>query len=216
MKRAVLFLMVIGLVSVVYAQNQVPAYRFASGNWKFEGERLFQNDANARLAKVNFTVPQNGAMVYEFNARYESGAEDGHGGFGIHLFGDSVIDKASWGSGNSYLLWLNYDENPITKGVPKGLSAQVYRSYSHSRMELVDSVDLNDYAYLLTQENLSAPVPVKITVDGNTGEVQIADPRDASLQDYFYFYLDSKDVPLKGDYVALRTNGMDLSFAMGL
>jgi hypothetical protein len=216
MKRVVLFLAVIGLASAVYAQSQVPAYRFASGDWKFSGERLFQNDIKAGLAKVNFTVPQKGPMIYEFNARYESGAEDGHGGFGIHLFGDKVIDKASWGSGNSYLLWLNYDENPVTKGIPKGLSAQVYRSYTHSRMELVDSVDLNEYAYLLTEENLSAPVPVKITVDGDTGEVRITDPRDPELRDYFYFYLNSKDVPLKGDYVALRTNGMNLSFAMGL
>jgi hypothetical protein len=216
MKRAVLFLVVIGLASAAYAQSQAPEYRFASGNWNFLGERLFQNDAKARLAKVNFTVPQEGSMVYEFNARYESGAEDGQGGFGIHLFADKAIDRASWGCGNSYLLWLNYDENPITQGIPKGLSAQVYRSFTHSQMDLVESVDLNEYAYLLTEENLSAPVPVKITVDGNTGEVRIADPRDPNLQDYFYFYLDSKDVPLKGDYVALRTNGMNLSFAMGL
>jgi hypothetical protein len=216
MKRAVLFLFVIGLASAAYAQSQVPVYRFASGDWKFEGERLFQNNLKAPLAKVNFTVPQEGAMVYEFNARYEDGAEDGHGGFGIHLFGDSVIDKASWGSGNSYLLWLNYDENPVAKGIPQGLSAQVYRSYSHSRMEVVDSVDLNEYAYLLTEENLSAPVPVKISVAGDTGEVRIADPRDPELQSYFSFYLDSKDIPLKGNYVALRTNGMNLSFALGL
>lgn len=216
MKRMVLVLMVLGLASAVYAQSQIPAYRFASGKWQFVGERLFQNDEKAGLAKANFTVPQSNAMIYEFNARYELGAEDGHGGFGIHIFGDTAIDKASWGSGNSYLLWLNYDENPKSKDIPKGLSAQVYRSYSHSRMELVDSVDLNEYAYLLTEDNLSAPVPVKLIVDGDTGEVRIFDPRDPDLRDYFYFYLDSKDVPLKGNYVALRTNGMTLSFAMGL
>ncbi|MDR0377664.1 MAG: hypothetical protein LBH70_07715 [Spirochaetaceae bacterium] len=216
MKRVVFFLAVIGVASGVYAQSQIPTYRFAAGNWQFAGERLVQNDVKAGLAKVNFTVPQSSAMIYEFNARYETGAEDGHGGFGIHIFGDRVLDRASWGSGDSYLLWLNYDENPGSKDIPSGLSAQVYRSYSHSRMELVDTVDLNEYAYLLTSENLSAPVPVKLFVDGDTGEVRIADPRDPDLRDYFYFYLDSKDVPLKGDYVALRTNGMSLSFAMGL
>jgi hypothetical protein len=216
MKHTVLFLLVIGLVSAAYAQNKVPEHSFASGDWKFEGGRLFQNNAKAPLSKMNFKVPQKDVMVYEFNARYEKGAEDGHGGFGIHIFGDRVIDKASWGSGNSYLLWLNYDENPITKDIPKGLSAQVYRSYTHSRMELVKSIDLNEYAYLLTKENLSVPVPVKITVDGNTGEVRIADPRDPDLKDYFYFHLDLGGVPLKGDYAALRTNGMSLSFAMGL
>jgi hypothetical protein len=216
MKRVVLFLVVVGMASMLYAQNQIPAYRFASGNWRLAGERMYQNDANARLAKVNFTVPQNGPMIYEFNARYESGAEDGQGGFGIHIFADSVIDRASWGTGNSYLLWLNYDENPVTQGIPRGLSAQVYRSYTHSWMELVESIDLNEYAYLLTDENLSAPVPVKMWVNGNSGEVRISDPRDPDLLDYFYFYLDAKDIPLKGDYVALRTNGMNLSFAMGL
>jgi hypothetical protein len=216
MKRVVLFLMVVGMASMLYAQNQIPAYRFASGNWRLVGERLYQSDANARLAKVNFIVPQSGPMIYEFNARYESGAEDGQGGFGIHIFADSSIDRASWGSGNSYLLWLNYDENPISSDIPRGLSAQVYRSYTHSRMELVDSIDLNEYAYLLTAENLSAPVPVKLWADGRSGEVRIADPRDPALQDYFYFYVDSKDIPLNGNYVALRTNGMNLSFAMGL
>jgi hypothetical protein len=216
MKRLVLFLAVIGLASAVYAQSRVPEYRFAAGKWQFVGERLFQNDAKAGLAKVNFKVPQSSIMLYEFNARYETGAEDGHGGFGLHIFGDTAIDKASWGSGNSYLLWLNYDENPVTKGIPKGLSAQVYRSYSHSWMELVDNVDLNEYAYLLTEENLSGSVPVRLIVNGDSGEVRIFDPTDPSLRDYFYFYLDLKGASLKGEYVALRTNGMILSFGMGL
>jgi hypothetical protein len=216
MKRFGIFLAVIGLVSGAYAQSKIPEHYFAAGTWQFVGERLFQNDAKAGLAKVNFKVSQSGAMLYEFNVRYEGGAEDGRGGFGLHIFGDTAINKASWGSGNSYLLWLNYDENPGTKSIPKGLSAQVYRSYSHSRMELVDSVDLNKYAYLLTKENLSAPVPVRLIVNGDTGEVRISDPRDPRLKDYFYFYLDLKGVPLKGDYVVLRTNGMALSFAMGL
>jgi hypothetical protein len=214
MKRLVLFLVVIGMASSLYAQTQLPEYRFASGSWNFVGDRLYQNDANARLAKVNFRVPQNGPMIYAFDARYEAGAEDGHGGFGLHVFGDNVINQASWGSGKSYLLWLNYDENPDSWDIPRGLSAQVYRSYTHSRMELVQSIDLNQYADLLTVDNLSAPVPFTITVDGNTGEVRVYDPTIIDQANYFYFYVDPKDVPLKGDWAVLRTNGIKLSFAL--
>ena len=216
MKRFVLFLLVLGVGVSLFAQ-QLPEHYFASGNWGFVGDRLFQRDASARLAKVNARIPQSGPMIYEFNARYESGIEDGHGGFGIHIFTDGVINRESWGSGVSYLLWLNYDENPITKGIPRGFSAQVYRSYTNSYMELIESVDLNEYAYLLTYENCATnPVPFRIWVDGNTGEVRIYDPTDPDNGFYFYYYLPRKDVPLKGDWISLRTNGINLSFGMGL
>jgi hypothetical protein len=217
MKRIVFFFTVVCLASLVYAQsNSIPSYQAASGRWAESGNRLYQNDASARLAKINIRAPQTGPMVYEFNARYESGAEDGHGGFGLHVFGDKVYDAASWGSGNSYLLWLNYDENPSNRTIPRGLSAQVYRSYTNSRMDLVESIDLNEYYSLLTQENLAAPVPFRIIVDGNSGEVRVYDPTDADLQAYRYFSINGKELPIKGDWVALRTNGICLSFALGL
>ncbi|MDR2184163.1 MAG: hypothetical protein LBO80_00630 [Treponema sp.] len=216
MKRLVLFLVVIGLTLTAYAQVQLPEHRFASGNWGFSGPRLYQNDPRAGLAKMNIRIPQAGPMVYEFNARYEGGAEDGHGGFGIHVFDDTVLNAPSWGSGNSYLLWLNYDESPANRAIPRGLSAQVYRSRSHSRMDLVESVNLNQYANALTSANLASPVPFKVEVNGNTGEVRVYDPTDPNLAEYYYFYIDRKDLPLRGNWVALRTNGMKLSFAMGL
>jgi hypothetical protein len=216
MKRVVAFLLVFGGAASLFAQVQLPEHRFASGNWTISGQRLYQNDARARLAKVNIRAPQNGPMAYEFNARYESGAEDGHGGFGLHIFADNIYNGASWGSGKSYLLWLNYDETPINKNIPRGFSAQVYRSYTNSRMELVQSVDLNQYASLLTADNLSYPVPFKILVDGNSGEVRIYDPADSSGAGYYYFSIDRRDLPLKGNWVALRTNGMTVSFANGL
>jgi hypothetical protein len=210
MKRIVLFLVVFGIAASMYAQSQLPPYRFAAGSWGFVGERLFQNDAKSGLAKVNFQAPQSGPMVYEFNAHYEGGAEDGHGGFGLHIFGDSAYNSASWGSGNSYLLWLNYDENPINRSIPKGLSAQVYRSRTNSQMDLVESVDLNVYAPYLN--DLSAPVSFRIFADGNTGEVRVYDPVDPET--YYYFYVSNKDVPLKGNWASLRTNGIKLSFAL--
>ena len=214
MKKIVLSLLILGLGVSLFAQ-QLPEHQFASGSWSFIGNRLFQNDANARLAKLNVKAPQSGPMIYEFNVRYEDGIQDGHGGFGIHVFVDNALNSVSWGSGASYLLWLNYDERPITPGIPKGFSAQIYRSLSNSRMELVESYNLNEYEYLLTWENCAQnTVPAKIWIDGDTGEVRVYDPTDPDLLDYFYLYLPSRN--LKGNWVSLRTNGLKLSFAMGL
>ncbi len=200
------------MVTQVFSQVKLPEHYFASGDWALMGPRLYQNDAEAPLAKVNIRVPQSGAMVYAFNARYESGAEDGHGGFGVHLFADDIHQRASWGSGNSYLLWLNYDENPVSKDIPAGFSAQIYRSTSNSSMKLVQSIDLNQYRYLITEENLAQPIPVKIVMNGKSGEVRVYDPTDSSY--YYYFFIDSADVPLEGDWIALRTNGIRLSFGL--
>jgi hypothetical protein len=212
MKRGILFLLVFGATAALFAQVSLPEHHFASGSWNIRGQRLYQNDTKARLAKVNIRAPQSGPMVYEFAVRYESGAEDGHGGFGLHIFGDRVFNAASWGSGNSYLLWLNYDENPLDKkNIPAGLSAQIYRSYTDSRMDLLASYDLNDYAHLLTAENLAYPVYFKIWADGNTGEVRVYDPVDSN-ETWYSLGLNRKDIPLKGNWVTLRTNGIGLSF----
>jgi len=214
MKRFVLFILVMGVAMSLFAQNEVPEYTFASGTWRFIGPRLYQNNAKAGLAKVNFKVPQSGPMLYNFNVRYEGGAEDGHGGMGIHIFVDRALNKASWGAGKSWLLWLNYDEKPLSKEIPAGLSAQIYRSLTNSRMQLVDSISLAEYERFLTEESLASPITFKIIADGNTGEVRIYDPTDPDNRRYFYFFVDKKDLPLKGSYVALRTNGIKLSFAL--
>ncbi|MDR2953021.1 MAG: hypothetical protein LBU82_07240 [Treponema sp.] len=212
MKKFVLFLMVLGLGAALFAQVNLPEHYFAGGNWALSGSRLYQNDAKAGLAKMNLRARQSGPMIYEFNARYEGGAEDGHGGFGLHIFADNVVNRVSWGSGTSLLLWLNYDEKPINRGIPRGLSAQVYRSTSNSAMDLIESVDLNRYANLLTYDNLSTPIPFTIWADGNTGEVRVYDPTDANGS-YYYYYVDKKYLPLRGNWVSLRTNGMKLSFS---
>jgi hypothetical protein len=212
MKRFLLLLLVLGVGVSLFAQVQLPEHYFASGNWVFIGDRLFQNDPNARLAKMNVRVPQSGPMIYEFNIRYEGGTEDGHGGFGIHIFANNVVHGASWGSGDSYLLWLNYDENPITPGIHRGFSAQLYRSYTNARMELLESFNLNEFAHLLTPQNLADPIPVVIWANGNTGEVRIYDPTDPAMNDYFYLYLPTRD--LRGNWISLRTNGLRLSFGM--
>jgi hypothetical protein len=215
MKRLILLLVVLVVSAALYAQVSVPEYTVAAGSWNLAGGRLYQNDASARLAKVNIRAPQNGPMIYEFNARYEAGGEDGHGGFGIHIFADKVFNGPSWGCGSSYLLWLNYDENPTNPNIPSGLSAQIYRSRTNSYMELLDSIDLNEYVADVYEEDLEYPVPFKIFVDGASGEVRVYDPRDPNLEDYFYYAI-SKGLPLKGEWVALRTNSVNLSFAPGL
>jgi disulfide oxidoreductase YuzD len=210
MKRIVLVLTLLTVGAVLFAQVNLPEHRFASGNWAVIGQRLYQNDEKAPLAKMNVRVPQSSAMLYEFDARYEGGAEDGHGGFGLHIFADSAHNGASWGVGNSYLLWFNYDEKPLSKDIPQGFSAQVYRSYSHSRMDLVQTYDLNDYAAQVSEDDLDYPAHIKIIADGNTGTVQVYDPIDSEI--YYELYLDKKDLPMKGNWVALRTNGIKLSF----
>jgi hypothetical protein len=212
MKRLFFFLLVLGVSVSLFAQVQLPEYHFAAGSWGFLGDRVYQNNARSGLAKANIRVPQQGPMIYEFNARYEDGLQDGHGGFGFHVFADSAYNGPSWGVGKSYLLWLNYDEKPITPGIPRGFSAQVYRSINNSRMELVQSFDLNEYLPYITWDDIRNPVPLKIWVNGDTGEVRAYDPSDPSLSRYWYFYLSG--APLKGDWIALRTNGAKLSFGL--
>ncbi|MDR0312378.1 MAG: hypothetical protein LBI14_02150 [Treponema sp.] len=221
MMKRILILMALMCVAVtLFAQVALPEHQFAAGRWAWSGTRLVQNDIHSGLAKLNVRAPQSGGMLYEFNARYVDGLEDGHGGIGIHLFMDNALNAASWGGGNSILLWLNYDEHPVTRGFITGFTAQVYKSTSNSTMELVDTIDLN---WALPYFDISGIVPVKIWVDGNTGEIRIYDPTDPTLSDYFYIHLSDYPAyfprsafPLRGNWVALRTNGISVSFGLGL
>jgi hypothetical protein len=210
MKKYLVLMIIVAMATTVFAQPRLPEYQPAAGKWMLTADRLYQNDATEKLAKINIKVPQVGKMVYEFNARYEGGAEDGHGGFGIHLFADTAHPGRSWGSGSSYLLWVNYDMNPVSKDIPKGFSAQLYRSVSHSKMELVQSVDLNQYARLVTPAVLANPIPVKLWVDSAKGEIRFYDPTNPN----YYFYLTVKDFPKVGQWIAVRTNGMKVSFGL--
>ena len=215
MKRFILFLAVMFAAVSLFAQVPLPEHQFAAGQWGWLGTRLYQRDTTAGLAKMNLRAPQSGPMLYEFNVRYEDGLQDGHGGFGLHIFVDQAHNGPSWGAGRSILLWLNYDEKPVTTGFPAGFTAQVYRSITNSRMEMIESFDLNWVLPLMTWDDLLHPVPVKIWVDGHTGEVRVYDPTDPDLHDYFYFFIDRRDLPSSGNWVALRTNGVSLSFGVG-
>lgn len=216
MSKKIAFLLISAIVlftagTSVYSETVLPEHQFAVGNWKIAGNRLYQYDAEQGLAKANIKIPQERTMRYRFNVRFEGGMEDMHGGFGIHVFADSATSRASWGCGKSYLLWLNFDADPVLQEIPRGLSAQVYKSYSHSYMELVENVDLNKYAYILENASVDTVLPIDIVVNGVTGEVRVANP----LQENYYFVLNLGNTSsLKGNWIALRTNGMAASFGL--
>jgi hypothetical protein len=192
-----------------------PDLMTAEGSWVLQGDRLVQTDEGAPRAKFAIPYPQYGLTTYEFNVRYEGGVlEDGHGGFGIHIFADRVKKGRAWGAGESWLLWLNYDQEP--RGINSGLSAQVYRSVSNSRMDLIADYDLNwaldnlSEMGLGVEDILSRTVTIKLTVDSRTGEVTFFDP---FAEDYTYRFTLPIDEPLMGTLVVLRSNGMGISFA---
>jgi len=210
MKRILLAVIVLSLISMVPLFSLSAAdLSFAEGNWAVIGDRLYQSNIKAGMARVDIPAPQAGMMVYEFNVRYQNGAEDLHAGFGIHLFVDKPAKGKAWGNGKSYLLWLNYDEN--AKEIVKGFSAQIYKSLTNSKMELIADIDLNEYAYLLTEDVMNMVIPVKMVVNGFNGDVKIYDPTDSS---YVYKFNLGTTKPLTGKYISLRTNSMGISFGM--
>ena len=209
MRRLVVIVILLSVISIVPLFSLSAAdLDFAYGKWAIIGDRLFQSNLKAGMARVDIPAPQTGMMVYKFNVRYEDGGtDDMHAGFGIHIFVDRTAAGRAWGNGESYLLWLNYDEN--AKEVTKGLSAQIYKSTSHSRMELLADIDLNAYAYLLTADLLDMIIPVKMVINGFNGDVKIYDPSDSS---YVYKFNLGNTAPLTGRYISLRTNSMGISF----
>jgi len=216
MKKSLAFLVILlAFGATAFAQTVVFHTDFSTsimlpkshGDWEVMGGRLYQSDVDEHLAKINVMARQSGEMQYEFNVRYEGGGmEDLMGGFGIHVFVDNPWNGMSWGNGDSYLLWLNYDPSPSYG--PKGFTAQIYKSVSETKMELVGYYDLNKYAYLLNTANLNLLVPARIKINGNTGSVWVESPLEAGYG--FRFSLGS--ALGSGEYVALRTNSLALSF----
>ncbi|OQX30076.1 MAG: hypothetical protein B0D92_00380 [Spirochaeta sp. LUC14_002_19_P3] len=179
------------------------------GDWRISGNRLYQESAGAPRAKAWIKVPQSGSMVYEFTVRYEGGIlEDGHGGVGIHILSNSFPRGKSWGMGDSWLLWLNYDENPLNPDIPRGLSGLVYKSTSNLEMELVQAVSLQQMESIAAQR-LDEDIPFKLTFLADKGQVFVEDPTGQSSGAYVDLP-DSRNA--NGEYVAVRTNGMKASF----
>lgn len=216
MKKTLAFLVILLLVGVTaFAQTVAFQHSFSGsamlprshGDWEVKGGRLYQSDTEEPLAKVNVPAAQSGEMQYEFNVRYEGGGfSDLMGGFGIHVFVDDPWNGKSWGNGDSYLLWLNYDPDPSYGS--KGFVAQVYKSMSATKMVLVGEFDLNRYAFLLNAKNMGATISARIKVNGATGSVWVEDP---TLPGYGY-RLSLGSALGTGGYVGLRTNSLALSF----
>ena len=185
-------------------------YGFTYGDWEIRGNRIYQDDVETGIAKAWLAYPQEGLVEYNFNVKFEDGfVEDGHAGFGLHVFVDDPAEGYSWGEGNSYLLWLNYDRDPVSNDIPKGLSAQVYKSSVDWDMELLESVKLPGFDKIISNYPSDTKLPIRITVDGRSGIVKIYDPINAGI--YYTVKLDN-DKPLKGNYVTLRTNSGAFSF----
>ncbi len=183
------------------------AWSAGYGDWKVQSGRLYQMDSEEPLAKINLRVPQSGVMQYEFHAKYVDGGMDGHAGFGVHIFVDRAFNGRSWGNGNSYLLWLNYDVN--TDDMEHyGYRAQLYKSTGHSTMKVVDAYNLKIPSSFLKQEYLFADIPVKLRIDADTGEVRAYNPLRSDY--YYYFYL-PEDLS-RGSYFSVRTNSLAASF----
>lgn len=218
-----------------------------SGDWTVRGGRLVQQSTTAPLARIDRRVAQNQPYEIEFTIRYVDGGyanqadfENGiyHAGFGIHLGVDNpATGRASWGAGNSYLLWLNLDTRDSTRrSSPEhyGFRAQVYRSTSNTRMALVQDAALSrdpdlrrvvvgDYMSIdivaalrawgvdVTIDDLAlaldVDVPINIRVNPQTGEIGVLDPT-APVR--FWFQLDP--AVLRGNFVSLRTNKLAASF----
>lgn len=218
-KKAVCITMVVGLLFGALVSLSADSHTFFAdfdsagfpygeyGEWKLENGRLYQKDQDSRLAKITFEVDQSGIMEYSFNVRYEGGAlSDRMGGFGLQVFVDDAHKGKSWGNGESYLLWVNYDQNPSYGQA--GFRAQVYRSYTHSRMELLEGYDIPLDQRVLQAENLKVNIPVKIQVNGSNGLVKVWDPTRPGT--YIRFYLD--EAPGRGNYFSLRSNSLAVSF----
>lgn len=208
MKKASLFFVLVVVVALLPAASlSVDQFHYAYGQWEMEGNRLVQKDLLAGMARVDIPYNQEGTVVYNFNVQYVDGGEDSHAGFGIHIFVENPAVGKAWGNDKSYLLWLNYDSNP--KGISPGLSAQVYKSLNNYNMELIADYDLNRFASLLTPSNSKVTIPVRMEVNGTTGEVKITDP----LRDnWVYKFNLGNNSPLKGKYISLRTNSGSFSF----
>jgi hypothetical protein len=207
MKKVILILICLSVVfsTSVFADSMKVKANY--GDWKVSSYQI-ASDSDTSMAKASIRAPQNGTMVYEFKARYLDGLQDGQGGFGIHVFVDKPAPGKAWGEGESYLLWINYDENPVDSSTPKGLSAQIYKSENDYRMNLVESVSLASIEPMI-KKSMNFALPVKLVIDGKTGMAKIYDPFN---KEFAYTFQLSSDTPLNGNYVSVRTNSLSVAF----
>jgi hypothetical protein len=200
-----------------FNSGSMAGWKPISGNWRVMNGRLVQTDVNEKMAMIVVPVRQSGTMMYEFDVRYVGGGEDDYAGFGIHIGINNPSSRRSWGNGQSMLGWVTWD--PRAYGSP-GAFIQVYESRGSTRMGLDTRIfrgsDPVRYGGVLPvrseyldTEFLGATVPVKLMIDTRTGKGRFYDPFDPDR----YFYSFDLGSPIRsGNYFALRTNSVALSF----
>jgi hypothetical protein len=208
MEKKVLVFVCLALLLIIPLFGESPSIKASYGDWKVTGNRLYQNDLKAGMAKASIPVKQKGTMVYQFTVEYVDGIQDGMGGFGIHLFVDKPAAGKAYGEGESYLLWLNYDENPLSSEVPAGLSAQIYKSSSYTRMKMIQAVSLKALEPVIAR-NINEKLTVKVEINSLTGMGRVYDPFNMDVS--YPFSLGKGMIP-EGNYVSLRTNSLGVSF----
>ncbi len=196
------------------------AWKPAYGAWKADG-KLTQSNLTTGLAQIYRQVPQSGVYELEFTAKYKEGGykdlKDAamgkyHAGFGIHIGIDKPAPSISWGNGKSYLLWFNLDTTVPKNSEYYGLRAQVYKSDSNSRMNLMKDYNVEILPQDVVTANLdylAYDLKVRMIVNTNDGEIRVYDPTVDNY--YYYFTLDPK-VLRAGSYVAFRTNRVGIAF----
>jgi hypothetical protein len=184
----------------------------ASGTWKIINGRLVQTDPKQTISVITIPVNQTGTVQYEFDVEYIGGGEDDYAGFGVHVCVNSPSKARSWGNGKSMLAWATWD--PKAYGYP-GAFAQVYSSKGPLDMNLYPSGDIlkdgDRYPILeeyLKYEYLDYNVPIKFSVDLDTGKGKFYDPK---APDKYYFTFDLGAPIPKGSYFSFRMNSVSLS-----
>ena len=184
----------------------------ASGKWEITNGRLAQTNADETIAVITVPVRQSGTVLYEFDVEYVGGGEDDYGGFGMHLCVNNPSKGRSWGNGSSLLAWVTWD--PKAYGWPGGF-IQVYQSKGPLSMALYPPGDIvkdgdrfpirEEY---LKYEYLNYTVPVKMSLNLNTGEGKFYDPFDPDRY-YYPFYLGT--AVRAGGAFSFRMNSVSLS-----
>jgi len=212
MRKILTTALMLALLPVGFAVGQTlsfdgDAWTIGEGTWSGATGRLVQTTSTAPRAKINTAATQTGDVEIRFDARYRSGAEDGHAAFGVHVLMDNPSRSRAWGNGDSYLLWITYD--PRAYG-GSGAWAQVYRSRTPIDMELVEHVEIPAaYVRGISLANVgNFTLPVRIRIDTATGRVRVKDPVTPEL--WWAFWLGARN--LSGTHIGLRTGSVSGSF----
>lgn len=225
-----------------YDFSHMRGWRVGTGDWTVQNERLFQNDDEAGMARIDKKIPETGVYQVDFVIRYEGGGYENqqayenrrfHAGFGVHVGASNPpLGKKAWGNDDSVLLWLNLDSRADTREnapVHYGFRAQVYDSESNVDMDLYESPAV---AEMLGSSTMSIDLVEALRRYGveDIGFSDLAPylQRDVPISIRvntntgrigvkdptapIRFYFRVDPEKLQGNYISLRTNDLAVSF----